>query len=145
MPKPPTRCWGDDDDEDGERDGAPTTNPVMSSPTQNVPVLHLRYPIRYHRHDSYYQPRLLSVSGRPLVDDKGEPLNVWRADFKDYLESKQVVAVQRVYDRKGWMYFVTSPEERADFIEALKLGTMIHTTPYHVYLDEPNTPLPYDD
>ena len=133
--------WGDIEDDDTD---LPVQEMVVSSPTRLVPTVHTRYPVRYERHKSTYDKILYDITGQPLLDEEGKYLNVWRADFKDYLSKKIVSGVRVPNGQHAFLYFTTNPDQRQSFKEICEKGSMPNSYPLHVYVDDARTKLPHE-
>lgn len=88
-------------------------------------------------HRNLYSKILYDVEGNILTNKQGRCLNVFRNIMDDAFEAKEV----RLY-RNGTMnnltyrYFVTSIEQRDQFLWEREIGATEPNKAYHVYVDE---------
>lgn len=153
-----TRHWADydDDDEEGQQQapvivvdipvekddaGSRSHSPVQRQRT--VPS-GARYSVRYVRRTNINAKILYDLYGRVLIDDKGQALNVWRKEFKQYLDDKTIRAIRVPNGQFGYSYFATNKEHQETMRDVIHSGTVPFNFPIHVYCDDPRTILPYE-
>lgn len=130
--------WGDDDDEFfNQPAAAPPSSPESVYVEDEERVLKRVFPFSYVEHSSTYNRTLVYVDGTPILDDNGQPYNVWRRDFADVLKSKKVRCVHACMQRPGYRYFVNSKRQQNEFVADRDSGFSGRSITYHIYPDEP--------
>lgn len=94
----------------------------------------LKYRASFVEHPSTHARHLYTLFGQLIVDDNGDPLNVWTSRFNDYL--KRTVHHVHVPGRPGFGVFLTSKKHMAYLRDALETGYSEMNTAFHIYPDE---------
>lgn len=142
------------DDEESNDDAAVAATPIKNNQPRRpkadsrgprktpAEVSNRQYPIRFHPYPSTMSRVLYDIHGNPLLDDEGNHLHVWNPTLKTYLSSKRI-RFRSHSQRKPFSWFTTNEAQAREFSEALKTGKSPTWDAYHVYIYEPDTPLPW--
>lgn len=101
----------------------------MSESTEQLFPIHLVY------HGNLYSGTLYDVDGNILRNEAGEKLNVFKEQFKDLLEDKQIRFMHYLTKEPTYSYFVTSTEQLERFHVERAEGSYFSGISYHVYPD----------
>jgi hypothetical protein len=94
-----------------------------------------RYPIKYQSHNSTYDKILYDVEGKPIINDGGVYLSVYRKEMKEAFDTQQLRLIHYMSSEPSYRYFVTSPAQLKAFQDHRDQGAPEKKI-YHVYLDE---------
>lgn len=103
-----------------------------------------KFKIQYAKHPTTYARTLFDVEGRVLVDEDGNPVNIFTPKMKELMTKKSIVCHHRP-GRPGYRYFTVHSKQADLFKKARARGTTPFIGPYHVYPDEPGCILPFEE
>lgn len=151
---PKMASWADDDSSTSGSEPdldivvPPITTTIAATPTaksdDNESTDGSRFKVWYKKHSTTYARVLYDVTGRALVDEDGNTVNIFTAKMKDMLEKKAIVCHHRP-GRPGYRYFCTHPSQADLFKRARRRGMTSFVGPFHVYPDEPGCVLPFEE
>ena len=93
------------------------------------------FPVRFEFHKKRYAGVLYDVDGNVLRGAEGDPLNVFKEELKDLLESRQVRFMHYLTSEPTYAYFIVDPEQLGRFHLERSEGSRRRGKIYHVYAD----------
>lgn len=93
------------------------------------------YPVSFRYYKNRYAGILYDVDGNVLRGETGEPLNVFKEEFKDLLVEKRIYFLHHLSTEPTYAYFIVDPEQLGRFHLERTEGAPKKGVTYHVYAD----------
>lgn len=103
-----------------------------------------KFKVWYKKHPTTYARTLYDVEGKALVDEDGNPVNIFTVKMKEMLKKGSIVCYHKP-GRPGYRYFCTYKAQADIFQKARRKGVTNFVGPFHIYPDEPGCILPFEE